>query len=40
VLEIVFTQPPSQIFRGAAPIELDIRLVGVGFLIIGNAKLG
>ncbi len=40
VPEIVFTQPPSQIFRGATQIELDSRLVGVSFLIIGNAKLG
>ena len=38
--EAIFTQPPFRIFGGAALIGQDGRLVGIGSLIVGDAKLG
>lgn len=36
----IFTQPPFRIFGGAALIDLEGRLVGIGSLIVGDATQG
>lgn len=36
----IFTQPPFRVFGGAALIDLEGRLVGIGSLIVGDAKQG
>ncbi len=36
----IFTQPPFRVFGGAALINQDGRLVGIGSLVVGDAKQG
>jgi len=38
--EAIFTQPAFRVFGGAALIDLEGRLVGIGSLVVGDAKQG
>lgn len=38
--QAIFTQPPFPVFGGAALIDVEGRLVGIGSLVVGDAKQG